>query len=92
MSVYDEVFLWFLCGVSFIIASIYTYAHIKYHKVYFTWILLWWLLTVLFGTMVPITEAFLGGTLQSWLYTFYGTAFVVAFVILYMMNGRERDE
>jgi hypothetical protein len=40
MSIYDEVFLWFLCGASFIIASIYTYARIKYHEVYITWVLL----------------------------------------------------
>lgn len=59
MSIYDEVFLWFLCGASFIIASIYTYARIKYHEVYITWVLLWWLLTVLCGTMIPMTKALL---------------------------------
>ena len=92
MSAYDEVFLWFLCGASLIIASIYTYARIKYHEVYITWVLLWWLLTVLFGTMVPMTKAFCGGRLQPYPYTLYGLSFVTAFVILQAMNRRERDE
>lgn len=80
MSIYDEVFLWFLCGASFIIASIYTYARIKYHEVYITWVL-----TVLCGTMIPMTKALRGGRLQPYLY-------VIAFVILLVMNRRERDE
>lgn len=92
MSIYDEVFLWFLCGASFIIASIYTYARIKYHEVYITWVLLWWLLTVLYGTMIPMTKALRGGRLQPYLYALYGITFVTAFVILLVMNRRERDE
>lgn len=92
MSIYDEIFLWFLCGASFIIASIYTYARIKYHEVYITWVLLWGLLTVLCGTMIPMIKTFRGGRLQPYLCALYVITFVTAFVILQVMNRRERDE